>query len=154
MVIVTASNAKPCNKCGVLKSGQLSCCGKGGDWAQKCGHSNDSRFIHSWFDGILACQGKLTSHCVGRRSYVSPPVFIFDQYPTSKTLTPIATGETTAAVDGKVCPKCGINKKSGKRSCCAAGGAWASNCGETGNTDFDHTWLEGRQACEGTSASR
>ena len=46
-----------------------------------------------------------------------------------------------------VCPKCGTIKKSGKRSCCARDGAWFKNCGDGDDTQFDHTWTEGIQAC-------
>ena len=45
-----------------------------------------------------------------------------------------------------MCPKCAINK-AGKRSCCARGGTWFKNCGDTGDTTVDHTWAEGIQAC-------
>ena len=51
------------------------------------------------------------------------------------------------------CPKCGIVKKSGTRSCCAPGGAWFNNCGDAGDTQLDHTWAEGVQACRGFAAS-
>ena len=47
------------------------------------------------------------------------------------------------------CPKCGKLKKSGKRSCCAPGGAWFKNCGGSGDSKFDHTWAEGAHACAG-----
>ena len=46
------------------------------------------------------------------------------------------------------CSKCGTTKKSGKRSCCALGGAWFENCGDVDDTQFDHTWAEGFQACK------
>jgi hypothetical protein len=46
------------------------------------------------------------------------------------------------------CPKCGSIKKSGKLSCCARGGAWFKNCGDAGDPHFDHTWVEGIQACK------
>ena len=45
------------------------------------------------------------------------------------------------------CPKCGITNKSGLRSCCARGGAWFKKCGDPGDTNFGHTWLEGFHAC-------
>ena len=48
-----------------------------------------------------------------------------------------------------VCLKCGIIAKSGKISCCGGGGSWFRNCGSTGNTNLDHTWHEGIQACKG-----
>ena len=55
---------------------------------------------------------------------------------------------TSIAVSA-ACPKCGTSKKSGKRSCCARGGAWFKNCGDdAGDSDFDHTWSEGMQACK------
>ena len=49
---------------------------------------------------------------------------------------------------GNGCVKCGVAKKSGKRSCCARGGAWFKNCGDAGNMNFDHTWTEGIRACK------
>merc|ERR1719174_1788140 len=60
-----------------------------------------------------------------------------------------ATSITTAI--NHVCPKCGTNK-SGKRSCCVRHGAWFGNCGNEGDSKFDHTWTEGIDACE-TAAS-
>ena len=49
-----------------------------------------------------------------------------------------------------VCPKCGTDKESNKRSCCAFGGAWFKKCGNVSDINFDHTWAEGLQACERT----
>ena len=49
----------------------------------------------------------------------------------------------------KGCVRCGTIKKSGKHSCCARGGAWFKECGDAGDTKFDHTWAEGVQACKG-----
>ena len=51
------------------------------------------------------------------------------------------------------CPKCSTIKKSGKHSCCARGGAWFKNCGDADDTQFDHTWAEGIEACKGFSDS-
>ena len=50
------------------------------------------------------------------------------------------------------CPKCGINRKSGKRSCCVRGGAWFRKCGDPGDTKFAHTWLEGINVCDNLGA--
>ncbi len=41
------------------------------------------------------------------------------------------------------CPKCGTVKNSGKRSCCASGGAWIKKCGDAG---LEHTWIDGIEA--------
>merc|ERR1719305_693079 len=54
-------------------------------------------------------------------------------------------GATTTVPN--TCPKCGIIKKLNKLSCCARGGAWFNKCGDGGDSKFDHTWLEGIQAC-------
>ena len=60
------------------------------------------------------------------------------------TSSPAATTTTTISV---ICPKCVTIKKSGTRSCCAAGGAWFKNCGRVGDENFAHTWVEGLRAC-------
>ena len=53
----------------------------------------------------------------------------------------------------RICTKCGTIKKSGKLSCCARGGSWFKNCGESGDTKLDHTWVEGIQACNSVASS-
>ena len=63
-----------------------------------------------------------------------------------KKLSPALTQSTA----GLVCPKCGTAKISGRLSCCARGGAWFHNCGDSNDSNFDHTWVEGIQACEST----
>ena len=55
--------------------------------------------------------------------------------------------------DSHGCPACGIIKKSGKHSCCARGGAWFKNCGDTDDSKFDYTWAQGIKACQGFTAS-
>ena len=40
------------------KSGKLSCCTRGGAWYGNCGDPGDSRFDHTWFEGILSCKSK------------------------------------------------------------------------------------------------
>ena len=60
--------------------------------------------------------------------------------------TPAAT-TTTMTATGPICFKCGTVKKSGKLSCCARGGSWFKNCGDAGDSKFEHTWVEGVQAC-------
>ena len=60
-------------------------------------------------------------------------------------------GTGSLSVARSKCPKCATNK-AGQRSCCARGGAWFKNCGDTGDTKV-HTWVEGIQACEGVRSS-
>ena len=50
-------------------------------------------------------------------------------------------------VQTQACSKCAYFKKSGKRSCCASGGAWFKDCGDADNPNVNHTWAEGMQAC-------
>merc|ERR1712232_1203086 len=59
-------------------------------------------------------------------------------------------GMLFAPVTATTCPqnKCGYTNTQ-KPSCCAPGGAWFQNCGNDGDTNFDHTWAEGIQACKG-----
>ena len=54
----------------------------------------------------------------------------------------------TATKITPICPKCAAIKTSGKFSCCAPGGAWFENCGASDNSNADHTWVEGVQACK------
>ena len=54
----------------------------------------------------------------------------------------------TSTMDSLACLQCGTAKQSGRRSCCAPGGAWFKNCGDTGDTKFGHTWAEGIHACK------
>ena len=63
-------------------------------------------------------------------------------------LTGMPTVKSILALNNKWCVKCGVAKKSRVLSCCARGGAWFKNCGGAGDTQFDHTWLEGIQACK------
>ena len=65
---------------------------------------------------------------------------------TTETMT--STAQTITTSSSLVCPKCGTNRKSGKVSCCAAGGSWFKKCGDPGDVSFEHTWSEGVEACE------
>ena len=67
--------------------------------------------------------------------------------------TEISANPSASVVGRSIwCPKCGY-QKSGKRSCCARGGDWFQNCGDVGDTKFDHTWAEGIKACEGLAGA-
>ena len=63
---------------------------------------------------------------------------------------PDPPAKTSPSMGSRVngCPKCGSTRKYGTSSCCARGGAWFKNCGDTDNTNFDHTWAEGIEACK------
>ena len=55
----TKKAASTCRKCGTNKGGKRSCCGRGGSWFGKCGDEGDSKFDHTWADGMRACKSKL-----------------------------------------------------------------------------------------------
>ena len=59
--------------------------------------------------------------------------------------TPITTQGDAPAI--AKCAKCGTFKKSERVSCCAPGGTWYQKCGVAGSRKFDHSWLEGVEAC-------
>merc|ERR1719182_1195250 len=114
----SAISSNGCPMCATLKkSGKRSCCGPGGAWFKNCGNPGDSKFGHTWFEGIEACKE------------------------TKSTVS-------TKTIPSTTCPMCGTNAKSGKRSCCIRGGAWFKKCGSTGDTKFEHTWVDGVQACK------
>ena len=55
-VSIPNNAAMTCQKCAVAnKAGLLSCCAPGGSWFQECGSSGDSRFGHTWIEGIRVC---------------------------------------------------------------------------------------------------
>ena len=52
-------NSSACTKCGTTKeSGTRSCCARGGAWFEKCGDTGDTKFGHTWAEGIQACTSR------------------------------------------------------------------------------------------------
>ena len=59
----TVSSA--CPKCGITtKSGKISCCGRGGSWFGDCGSGGDTKFGHTWYDGLQSCRAWSESKAV------------------------------------------------------------------------------------------
>ena len=55
-----AQTPSGCPKCATFKkTGKTSCCAPGGAWSNDCGGPGDSKFGHTWAEGINACKGKL-----------------------------------------------------------------------------------------------
>ena len=55
----TTIPSSTCTKCGTFtKSGKPSCCARGGAWFNKCGDPGDSKFGHTWGEGIRACKSE------------------------------------------------------------------------------------------------
>ena len=175
--MMTSTKGSPlCLKCVTVKrSGESSCCARGGAWFKTCGDTSDAKFNHTWAEGIQACKSALcgeTELCVElcqayfqwsdmsccRHSGHVWPVTTWCTIDTSCLFgflnVRISTEPTTPSVSSmrssNGCPKCATIKKSGKLSCCARGGAWFQKCGDAGDSNFDHTWVEGIQACKST----
>ena len=56
-VVTTTAIGSTCTKCSTTpKSGRMSCCGPGGSWFGSCGASGNSKFKHTWYEGIRACE--------------------------------------------------------------------------------------------------
>lgn len=60
----TSTSDPPCTRCGDRTlSGfvalRLSCCLPGGSWYGKCGDPGDTRYAHTWDEGVQACKSKL-----------------------------------------------------------------------------------------------
>ena len=81
------------------------------------------------------------------RVVVAHIIHLYVKTVRSDTATPLPSKPASEMVS-LVCPKCGTTKKSGKLSCCARDGAWFKNCGDAGDKKFDHTWVEGIEACK------
>ena len=48
-----------CPRCGTIaKSGQMSCCGRGGSWFKSCGGAGNTKLHHTWYEGIQACKSR------------------------------------------------------------------------------------------------
>ena len=141
-----------CAKCGTNNAGKLSCCVRGGSWFQKCGPDGD----HTWAEGVESCQSELVHNGI----WISDHLRVLGDWDSvglcclSFTNARIMCSAVAATAAGATptpasvaCPKCGTNK-AGKISCCARGGSWFQNCGEFGDSKFDHTWGDGIQSCQ------
>ena len=61
-ISTSAARGSGCAKCGTTKkSGKRSCCAHGGDWFKNCGDDGDTKFGHTWAEGIQVCKGFGTS---------------------------------------------------------------------------------------------
>ena len=83
---------------------------------------------------------------IGCGGFVTFFHFVLKTARSDKMVPPLAM--LVSRTDTAVCPKCVKINKSGKRSCCARGGAWFKTCGDVIDTQFRHTWAEGIQACK------
>ena len=60
---ITTATSPVCPKCGTIrKSGKYSCCAPNGAWAKICGNPGDSKFAHTWTEGLQTCESKLVGN--------------------------------------------------------------------------------------------
>ena len=53
----TKTISSVCSVCGTMvKSGQSSCCGRGGSWFKNCGGAGNSNLDHTWYEGMKVCK--------------------------------------------------------------------------------------------------
>ena len=64
-----------CPKCGAIaKSGETSCCSRGGSWFKTCGGFGNARYHHTWYEGIQACKARPQSRTiVGSQANAAQP---------------------------------------------------------------------------------
>ena len=143
-----------CSKCVTNKAGKSTCCARGGSWFQKCGGPGDSKFDHTWAEGIEACKCTMvyiwwdTNICVlGHIARIDCMSFIDPLNMCTTTAT--RTVGTTSIPAPITCSKC-VTNNAGKLTCCNRGGSWFQKCGRPGDSKFDHTWVEGLLACKCT----
>ena len=61
----TAIGVSLCHRCGIItKSGEMSCCGRGGSWFKNCGGAGNTKLHHTWYEGIQACKARSQSKTV------------------------------------------------------------------------------------------
>ena len=61
----TTIAASVCPRCGTIaKSGKLSCCGRGGSWFKNCGGVGNTKFQHTWHEGMHACKARTQSKAI------------------------------------------------------------------------------------------
>ena len=55
----TTAISSACPSCGTIKkSGKLSCCARDGSWFGQCGVTANTKYHHSWYEGIQACKAR------------------------------------------------------------------------------------------------
>ena len=109
-----------------------------------------------------ACMSTKTKQSARKPAYIWPRQVVWTLWPRRPlpdreliVRTSIATtAAASTATNAMTCPKCGKFEKSGRVSCCAPGGAWYKNCGNSRNRNVDHRWFEGVAACKRKSKAR
>ena len=136
-----------CPKCGInKKTGQLSCCARGGAWFKNCGDFCGANVTYTWFEGIRACEGEETCFIFFLMLALCACLPCIRN---NKCVLSFVAANVTASTSA--CPQCGKFAQSGKLSCCARGGAWFKSCGDPGDTKYEHTWEEGTETCKCSS---
>ena len=63
--LTTTTIGSVCPKCGTSgKSGEISCCARGGSWFKNCGGAGNAKLHHTWYEGIQSCKTRSQSNTV------------------------------------------------------------------------------------------
>ena len=70
-----------CLTCGTIKKlGKLSCCARGGSWFGKCGGIGNTKFQHTWHEGIQACKAQQSRLVMGQQQNAVQQNSFDDEY--------------------------------------------------------------------------
>ena len=68
----TTPSGSVCPECGTIqKSGKASCCARGGSWFGHCGSAGGAKVVHTWVEGIRACEVQQVRVVVGQQLHTS-----------------------------------------------------------------------------------
>ena len=60
-----STTTSACLQCGTMaKSGEMTCCGRGGSWFKNCGSAGNTRLRHTWYEGIQTCKAQTRAKTV------------------------------------------------------------------------------------------
>ena len=92
----TTTISRVCPKCGTIeKSGKNSCCGRGGAWFRKCGAADNTKFEHTWYEGIKGCKAQRQPKAVMGHQPDFAPRNTHDYFNNAETAKKIQASMTT-----------------------------------------------------------
>ena len=97
--MTTINTVSVCSRCGAInKSGERSCCGRGGSWFKNCGGADNTKLHHTWHEGIQVCKARSQT----KTDIVGGETFIFTSVNTSTPMSDTTSIVTTAYTSDSV----------------------------------------------------
>ena len=93
LAATTTTITSACPKCGVIaKSGEISCCGRGGSWFRNCGSAGNAKLHHTWYEGIQVCKTRVQpKRASGRHSNAAHQLNSSNVFYTGNSTTVMTT---------------------------------------------------------------